>query len=404
MQSKTVIKRLSELPTMPCTIDTMAWNQTGDWRYLTPVVENKPAPCSSNCPAGVPIPDYLSAVNRGDLQQGLALLLSHNPLPGLTGRLCYHPCQTKCRRKMIDGTISIQEIERFMASLHTEIKNRRNRQSDEKVTVIGSGPLGLSCAFYLGCLGFRVTVLDARSRAGGALADLPSKKVEAQVLEDEIRRVVHVADIHLETSASLDLSKPREMLSKADLVILDPTGLMEETGMPVGAVSLDPFGDEEICGDIIAVTLSGNLKPFKAPMIAHYIAAGRLTAEKVFAYLVRRSDKEGLKQHRPDLSRLAAKVDDILMGHFSTSGLTADAKSGQEGVWDHDRALQETGRCLSCGTCNLCLQCVLSCPDASIRLDSDKNAVEVDLYHCKGCGICAYECPRGVITMEEINA
>jgi len=382
----------------------MTWNQTGDWRYLTPLVENKPAPCCSNCPAGVPIPDYLSAVNRGDLQKGLTLLLSHNPLPGLTGRLCYHPCQTKCRRKKIDGTISIQEIERFMASLATEIKNKRDKKSDERVTVIGSGPLGLSCAFYLGCLGVRVTVLDAQSRAGGALVDLPSKKLEAQVLEDEIKRMVDIADIRLETSVSFDLSQPREMLSKDDLVILDPTGFLEEPGMPVGAVSFNPFVDEEIGGDIVAVTLSGNLKPFKAPMIAHYIAAGRHTAEKALAYLGKRPGKEGLEKDDRDLFRQAANVDDILIGRFSTFDLAADVKSGQEGTWDHDRALKETGRCLSCGTCNLCLQCVSSCPDASIRLDDDETAVEVDLYHCKGCGICAYECPRGVITMEEINA
>ncbi len=65
--------------------------------------------------------------------------------------------------------------------------------------------------------------------------------------------------------------------------------------------------------------------------------------------------------------------------------------------------MQEAERCLSCGTCNLCLQCVSYCPDASIRPDGEKDAVAVDLDHCKGCGICAYECPRGVITMEDMS-
>ena len=111
---------------MPSTIGTMAWNQTGDWRFLTPVVANKPAPCRRNCPAGIPIPDYLSAINRGDVQTGLALLLAYNPLPGLTGRLCYHPCQTNCTRKKIDRAISIREIERFMAELGTEVKSGQN--------------------------------------------------------------------------------------------------------------------------------------------------------------------------------------------------------------------------------------------------------------------------------------
>ena len=65
MQTKTIIKSLSELPTAPTTIGTMTWNETGDWRYVTPLVADKLAPCSQNCPAGIPIPHYLDAVNRG---------------------------------------------------------------------------------------------------------------------------------------------------------------------------------------------------------------------------------------------------------------------------------------------------------------------------------------------------
>ena len=155
MQLKKPIESLSELPTMPSTIGTMAWNQTGDWRYLTPLVANKLAPCSQNCPAGIPISDYLSAVKKGDIQSGLMVLLGRNPLPGLTGRLCYHPCQTKCVRRKIDRAISIQKIERFLADLGTDVKIEKSEKTDKQVTVIGSGPLGLSCAFYLGCWGCR---------------------------------------------------------------------------------------------------------------------------------------------------------------------------------------------------------------------------------------------------------
>ncbi len=96
-------------------------------------------------------------------------------------------------------------------------------------------------------------------------------------------------------------------------------------------------------------------------------------------------------------------AEDIKIERFLASDLATEAEAKQEGTWDRERALQEAERCLSCGTCNLCLQCVSFCPDASIRLDEDETAVVVDLDHCKGCGICAYECPRGVITMEEIS-
>jgi Pyruvate/2-oxoacid:ferredoxin oxidoreductase delta subunit len=402
MKPKKIIKTLSELPTMPSTIGTMEWNQTGDWRYLTPLVADKSAPCRRNCPAGIPIPDYLSALKQGDVQKALSLLLANNPLPGLTGRLCYHPCQTKCTRQKVDGPISIREIERFLAELDTNTRNEQNKKSDKRVTVIGSGPLGLSCAFYLGCWGLQVTVLDVRNQAGGALVDLSAKKIEPRILEDEICRLIRIADIHLETGAVLDFNKPGKSLSKADLIILDPTGFSQESGAPADSVPFNPLVDEDIPGDFIAVTLPENLKPFKAAMIAHYIAAGRLTAEKAFRSLIKRSG-QGLKQPGQERSPQAGNLEDIQRVPSLGSALSVGEGTKREEAREREQVLQEAARCLSCGTCNLCLDCVLSCPEACIRLNSDKTAVTVNLDFCKGCGICAYECPREVITMEEIN-
>ena len=404
MQPKKTIESLSELPTMPSTIGNMAWNQTGDWRYLTPLVANKLAPCSQNCPLGISIPGYLNAVKNGNLETGLALLLAHNPLPGLTGRLCYHPCQTKCVRRKIDQAISVQKIERFLANLGTDVKIEMSEKTDKQVAVIGSGPLGLSCAFYLGCRGCRVVVLDPCNQAGGALVDISPEKIEPEVLANEINRLIRLADIKLETGAVIDFDTPGKLLSKADLIILDPTGLSEDFSVPAGAVAFNPFDDETVTGDIIVAKLSQNLIPFKAPMIAHYIDAGRLTAQKAFHCLVMRSGQKGLAPSDPDLPRQAVNEEDIKIERFSASDLAAEAEAKQEGTWDRERALKEAERCLSCGTCNLCLQCATFCPDASIWLDEDKAAITVDLDHCKGCGICAYECPRGVITMEEISA
>ena len=399
MQTKIIIQSLSELPTAPTTIGTMAWNQTGDWRYVTPLVADKMAPCGQNCPAGIPIPRHLSAVNRGDIEGGLALLLAHNPLPGLTGRLCYHPCQTKCVRKKIDRTISIQRMERFLGDLTTDVTMVKSDKTGHRVTVIGSGPLGLSCAFYLGCRGYRVVVLDPSKQAGGALVGLSPEKIEPQVVSHDIDRLIRLADIRLETGAVIDFAKLGERSANADLVILDPTGLSEDLCTPAGAVLCNPFDAETVSGSIVSVQLPQNLSPFKAQMIAHYIAAGRLLAQKVSKAL-HHTEREAFS---PDLPLQAVDIENIKIVRFQAPGPPTEAATGQDGTWDRECAMQEAKRCLSCGTCNLCLQCVSYCPDASIRPDGEKGTVAVDLDHCKGCGICAYECPRGVITMEDMS-
>jgi Pyruvate/2-oxoacid:ferredoxin oxidoreductase delta subunit len=330
-------------------------------------------------------------------------LLAHNPLPGLTGRLCYHPCQTKCIRKKVDRAISVQKIERFLADIGTEVKIEKSKIADKRVAVIGSGPLGLSCAFYLSFRGCQVAILDPSNQAGGALLHLPPEKIEPQVLANEINRLTLLADIKLETGATIYFDSPGEPLSRADLIILDPTGLSEDFTSPARAVAFYPFDDSTVTGEIIAVTLPKKLKPFKAPMIAHYIAVGRLTAQKALDSLVVRSGQQDLPQPNLDLPGQTVNVEDIKIGRFLASDIAAKAEAKQEEIWDGERTLQEAERCLSCGTCNLCLECVSFCPDASIRLDERETSVAVDLDHCKGCGICAYECPRGVITMEEIS-
>ena len=101
-----------QLPVMPLTIEDITWNKTGTWRLLTPVQQDKLAPCRAACPLGQPVPQMIHQLAEGDPAAGLALLMAYNPMPGVTGRLCYHPCQAKCLRKEIDQGIAIQRLEK----------------------------------------------------------------------------------------------------------------------------------------------------------------------------------------------------------------------------------------------------------------------------------------------------
>jgi Pyruvate/2-oxoacid:ferredoxin oxidoreductase delta subunit len=131
---------------------------------------------------------------------------------------------------------------------------------------------------------------------------------------------------------------------------------------------------------------------FKAVQVAEAVALGRRASSEAGRLL-----GAAIEESRP--SAVLQKGE--LKSHRLPDQKTRDLLSRAKGSVDEE-AVTEAARCLSCGTCNLCQSCVLACPDACCRLDEQEGRITIDLYHCKGCGMCSYECPRGVLIMENL--
>lgn len=150
-------------------------------------------PCSSSCPAGVDIPSYMSMMRDGELLEAAKLLLESNPMPAVTGRVCPHSCEEACNRGEYDESVSIRGVERFLGDYAlenaAEIIKPPEAETEKSVAIVGSGPAGLSAAYYLRGLGHRVTVLDRMPEPGGMLAyAIPSYRLP----KDVVRRVAAV--------------------------------------------------------------------------------------------------------------------------------------------------------------------------------------------------------------------
>ena len=173
---------------------TTEGNKTGSWRFLKPRYEEKTAPCSQACPAAEDIGKIEMLTMQGLFREAWETILRENPLPGICGRVCFHPCEDACNRGQFDEAIAIHVIERFLAN--TARRNaftpevKRLPSKDKKIAVIGAGPAGLSAGYFLTMLGYQADILEAANEPGGVLRwGIPLYRLPLAVLRDEIRRI-----------------------------------------------------------------------------------------------------------------------------------------------------------------------------------------------------------------------
>ncbi|BDC96033.1 FAD-dependent oxidoreductase [Treponema saccharophilum] len=154
------------------------------------------APCKTACPAHIGIQGYLKMASEGRYTEALALIKKENPFPAVCGRICNKRCESACTRGTIDEAIAIDEVKKFIAQKDLDSSTRfipkkvipSNRgEFEQKIAIIGGGPAGLSCAFYLAEKGYRPTVFEKNKVAGGMLVyGIPSFKLEKDVVQAEI--------------------------------------------------------------------------------------------------------------------------------------------------------------------------------------------------------------------------
>lgn len=159
------------------------------------VLPSGTAPCKAACPAHIPVQGYLKLAAQGRYTEALELIKTENPFPAVCGRICNKRCEAECTRGDVDEAVAIDEVKRFIADhdMHEETRfvpkmvNQIGRPYTEKIAVIGAGPAGMSCAYYLAQKGYPVTVFDRNPVPGGMLTlGIPSFRLEKDVLNAEI--------------------------------------------------------------------------------------------------------------------------------------------------------------------------------------------------------------------------
>jgi putative selenate reductase len=210
--------------------------------YGLPKVESKlglfdciTTPCVEKCAVQQDVPEYAWLILQREYDQALEVILSRNPLPGVTGYVCNHLCQTRCTRNNYDEPVAIRALKRFAAEKGSDRETRflgKNLVSDARVAVIGSGPSGLAAACSLALNGVQVTLYEAKDRAGGMLTSaIPSFRLPETVVQEDIDRIEKLG-VKIELSHAIT-APPQELLDQGFDAVYIASGAGESTRLRI---------------------------------------------------------------------------------------------------------------------------------------------------------------------------
>ncbi|MDI6763848.1 MAG: NAD(P)-binding protein [Thermodesulfobacteriota bacterium] len=235
MSKQFQFKGASEMPMISVSLGDMDWNKTGTWRTQRPFYEDKTPPCSAACPAGNDIVAFIQKIAQEDFEGAWNIIKEENPFPGVCGRVCFHPCESKCNRGSFDEPVVIHALERFVADFASRLNKKTGKAGEkrkEKVAIIGSGPAGMSCAFHLARLHYDVTVFESFSLAGGMLRmGIPSYRLPKNILDRELSNI-EALGVEIRTGVSLGEDLRLEDLKDYQAVFIS-TGAHRSRGLHI---------------------------------------------------------------------------------------------------------------------------------------------------------------------------